>query len=290
MTPVMALDTGTVLVLAAVALMEGLARVPAGALILRRRLAGSWNVAGRVEVARLRLVHFWPPYTETLVLQPASGPTPPVARAELRSRLDRIEAYHRWAGTAGLITQVALIIGIPLGIGVAGAVGGLLMAGGVVVGQVALALLAWRGLRRLATGKPALRKILFSVLNPFAAPAISSRLMAQACAGASPLAVAQTLLPQGTWADWFRRRAYDADAELTDDREIAEELEEPGHAIAQVLALRPAVGHGESWCPRCAATYQAGFTECRDCEVTLLGADESFLPRRAGRQSSARAG
>lgn len=284
----MALDTGTVLVLAAVALMEGLARVPAGALILRRRLAGSWRVAGRVEVARLRLVHFWPPSTETLILQQPSGSTPVVGRTELLSRLDRIEASHRWAGVAGLITQVALIIGIPLGIGVAGAVGGLLMAGGVLVGQVALGLLAGRGLSRLGTGRPAQRKILLSVLNPFSAPAVSSRLMAEACAGATPLAVAQTLLPHPEWAAWFRRRAYDA--ELTNDRELAEQLEESGHAIAQVLALRPVMGHQENWCPRCAATYQAGFTECRDCEVKLLGAEELFHSRGAGLQASARAG
>jgi ribosomal protein L40E len=289
MIPGMALDTGTVLVLAAVALMEGLTRVPAGALILRRRLGGSWKVAGRVEVAQLRLVHFWPPCTETLVLQQSSEPAPAVGRTELLSRLDRIESPRRWAGGAGLLTQLILIVGIPLGIGAAGAVGGLLVAGGVLLGQAALWLLAWRGLRRLGTGRPARRRLLLSILNPFAAPAVSSRLMAEACAGATPLTVAQTLLPHLTWATWIRRRAYDADAQLIDDREMAEQLEESGRAITQVLELRPEMGHQEQWCPRCAATYQAGFTECRDCEVNLLRADESFRPRGAGRLASASA-
>lgn len=287
MIPVMALDTGTVLVLAAVALIEGVAKVPAGALILRRRLAGSWKVAGRTEVAQLRLVHFWPPCTETLVLQHTSDPAPPVSQSELLSKLDRIESSRRWAGVAGLLTQLSLIIGIPLGIGVAGAVGGLLMGGCVLMGQAALGLLAWRGVRRLGTGRPALRRLLLSVLNPFAAPAISSRLMAEACAGATPLAVARTLLPHRAWAAWFRRRAYDAAAALVDDREITEQLEESGRAIAQVLALRPAMSQQEHWCPRCAATYQAGFTECSDCEVKLLRSDELFRPRATGLPASA---
>ncbi|HEX7335914.1 MAG TPA: hypothetical protein VF252_01800 [Gemmatimonadales bacterium] len=290
MIPGMALDTGTVLVLAAVALVEGLAKVPAGALILRRRLGGSWRVAGRVEAAQLRLVHFWPPCTETLVLQQTPGATPPVGKSELGSKLDRVESSRRWASVAGLFTQLALILGIPLGIGVAGAMGGLLMAGCVVVGQAALGLLAWNGLRRLGTGRPARSRIVLSVLNPFAAPAISSRLMAEACAGAMPLAVAQALLPHPAWSAWFRRRAYDAAAELSDDREIAEQLEESDRAIAQVLAQRPAMGHEEHWCPRCAATYQAGFTECRDCEVRLLRSDEAFRPRGASLPASAGAG
>lgn len=290
MIPGMALDTGTVLVLAAVALAEGLVKVPAGALLLRRRLGGSWRVAGRAEAAQLRLVHFWPPCTETLVLQQPADTAPPVRRSELLSKLDRVEPARRRAGVAGLFAQLALIFGIPLGIGVGGAGGGLLMAGCVLVGQVTLALFAWRGLRRLGTARPAVRRILLSVLNPFAAPAISSRLMAEACGGATPLAVAQALLPYPAWSAWFRRRAYDAAAELTDDREIAEQLEESGHAIAQVLAQRPAMSGQEHWCPRCAATYQAGFTECRDCEVKLLRSDELFRARGASLPVSAGAG
>lgn len=206
-------------------------------------------MAGRVEVAQLRLVHFWPPCTETLVLQQPSGTTPPVGKRELRSKLDRVESSRRWASMAGLFIQLALILGIPLGIGVAGAIGGLLMAGCVLVGQAGLGLLAWRGLRRLGTGRPAHRRIVLSVLNPFTAPAISSRLVAEACAGAMPLAVAQALLPHPAWSAWFRPRAYDAAAELIDDREIAEQLEESGRAIAQVLAQRPTMGHQE-YCVR----------------------------------------
>jgi hypothetical protein len=274
-----AVDTGTVLVLAAIALAEGITRIPAGALVLRRMLVGPWQVSGPSAPRNLmRLVHWWPPMTDTLVVSPIS--TTPLTRVALQERLRATAPVRRAARATGALTLLGLVLGIPLGVGFAGWFGGLLAAGGVLAGQVVLGALGWRGLHLLGETRRARARLLAVTLNPFAAPHTASRLLAAATAGATPLTVAHALLTPDRWTAWFRPRAYDAGVALAPDQELARGLEAVPHAIDQVLSQRPPMASDDRWCPRCAATYQPGFTACAECEVPLLAASETVAPRQ----------
>jgi hypothetical protein len=272
-----AVDTSTMLVLAAIALAEGVERVPAGSLVLRRFLNGAWQVEepGRTG-DRLRLVHWWSPWIEALVVPPGAGAGPRRSRAELVARLAAIGGVRRTARIIGCATLMLLIVGVPAAFGLAGAVGGLVSLGGVFAGQVALALLSWRGLGVLHLGRPQQWRSLLPNLNPFAAPGVGSRLLASAVSGATPATIAQTLLSPGGWAKWFRPQAYDAAVAQILNRDLARELETAEETIADVLSQRPEMTTGDVlWCPRCASTYQAGSLHCADCNIPLLTALQS---------------
>jgi hypothetical protein len=272
-----AVDPSTVFVLAAIALAEGITRVPADALVFRRVFLGPWQVSGPPGRDRLRLVQWWSPWTEALIIPPMSITTPPLSRAELHRRLRATASIRRTARVIGAMTLLALVLGIPAGIGSAGFVGGLMAAGCVLAGQVALGLLGWFGLRVLGAPLRVQVRLAAATLNPFAAPGAASRLLAAAAAGAPPLAAANTLLTPDRWMSWFRPRAYDAGVALAPDRELTEGFEEAHQAIALALARRPTMASHERWCPRCAATYQSGFTACAECDVTLLGATDTVM-------------
>jgi hypothetical protein len=267
----MAVDTSTVLVLAAIALAEGVTRVPAGSLVLRRWLSGPWHVVGVAPLReRLQLIHWWPPWSETLVVPPSPTETASLTEGQLLARVATISTTCRAARLVGALGFLTLVVGIPGGFGVAGAVGGLTAAGCVFGCQVILALLGWRGLALSGATLAVKQRLLVSTLNPFAAPAVGSRLLAAALLGAGRLTVARALLSPEQWATWFRPRAYDAGVAHTPDRQFVHELEAANEVIAQVLAQRPAIGPDVRWCPRCAATYQAGFGMCTDCGIDLL--------------------
>jgi hypothetical protein len=280
MTAGTAVDTSTMLVLAAIALAEGLTRVPAGAGVLRRVLNEAWQIEAHAAPGdRLRLVHWWSPWTEAIVVPPGSGARPP-ARAELVSRLETTAVVRRAARVIGAATLMLLVVGVPAGFSLAGAVGGLLSFAAVLTGQVALAVLNWFGLKLLGASRRERLRSLPINLNPFAAPGLSSRLLAATFAEATPAAVARTLLSAERWAKWFRPQAYDAGVARTLDRDLAGELEAAEQAIADVLALRPLMADDVLWCPRCASTYQSGARQCADCGIPLLSASQSVAPAR----------
>jgi hypothetical protein len=272
-----AVDTSTMLVLAAIALAEGVERVPAGSLVLRRFLNSTWQIEEPGGTGdRLRLVHWWSPWIEAVIVSPGSGAGPRRSRVELVARLEAIGAVRRTARIIGAATLMLLVVGVPAAFGLAGAVGGLVSLGGVFAGQVALALLGWRGLGLLHLGRQQRLRSLLPNLNPFAAPGVASRLLASAVSGATPATVAQTLLSPGGWAKWFRPQAYDAAVAQIVNRDLAGELEAAEEMIAYVLGQRPEMTTGGVlWCPRCASTYHAGSLHCADCNIPLLTALQS---------------
>jgi hypothetical protein len=269
---IVAVDLDTVAVLAAISLSEGIGRVPAGALVLRRTLGGPWRVGETVvRPGRLRLVQWWPPLLEALVLPSHGGGARLLTRADLQGRLDLIRRVRHAARAVGAITLIGLVLGIPLGVEAAGWAGGLLAMAAVVTGQMGLAALGWRGLRLLGANRRGCWRFVAVTLNPFAAPSVATRILSAAVAGASPLTVARTLLPPHTWAAWFRPLAYDARVARIRDENLSHDLEDADEAIEAVLGQKPYAGEDDRWCPRCGATYQAGFTTCAECEVPLEG-------------------
>ncbi len=63
-------DWATTAVLLAVLLAEGIRRLPAGAIVLRRTLRGSWRIVhGPTVRPEWRLVSIWAPFLEHLVVR-----------------------------------------------------------------------------------------------------------------------------------------------------------------------------------------------------------------------------
>jgi hypothetical protein len=100
---------------------------------------------------------------------------------------------------------------------------------------------------------------------------VGSRILSAAAAGVSPLAVAKILLKSDVWTSWFRPRAYDARMARALDDDLSRELQNADAIIDAVLRQPPPGVGDDHWCPRCAATYQAGFTTCAECDVPLEG-------------------
>ena len=120
------IDYGTVGLLAGIALLEGLRRIPAGALVLRRPLAGGWRVAAEPGANRTALVSWWPPFTVNVVAPAASAAADESTRVGDAALVERWGIARRFApvvGTLGGVVLVSLVIGIPVAISKAGLTG-----------------------------------------------------------------------------------------------------------------------------------------------------------------------
>ena len=82
----------TIAILALLTLIEGMRRVPAGSVVLRRVLFGLWTVERPEPAERLRLLSWWSPIVTTIVLAPRQS-YQKTSVTDLRARLDGRELY-----------------------------------------------------------------------------------------------------------------------------------------------------------------------------------------------------
>jgi hypothetical protein len=190
--------------------VEGLRRVPAGALVLRRLLAGPWRAGALAPNGGPSAVAWWPPLTLSLVVPPADGPDGDAVAARLASRLGRalplVGVLRVLAGAALL----ALVVGVPVAARRYGAYGLLAGVAGLLALTLACATVAFVAFRRLGAGRAAAVRLGAPLAWPISAPSAPERLLAYAVAGAPPVAVAAALLPAAHFARWVRPFAYDA--------------------------------------------------------------------------------
>jgi hypothetical protein len=257
-------DVTTVAILAAVVLLEGLRKTPAGALVLRRFPWSAWNVAlveGRRP--RLRLVSWFPPLSRSVVLSDSGG----ALGADVRERLGRVRRTVWALEAGGLLALIGLVLGIPVSHASAGTLGligslGVLLLWALGLAATAVLTLMRIGIpRRQALGDGA------RLLSPFAAPGAAELVLERALAGATPVAVAEALLPPPSFAAWIRPRAYDHVRRGASDVEL-ETLHPRGHWEALVGGA-PA-GGGSAYCPRCGAWYREAVASCADCDKVSL--------------------
>jgi hypothetical protein len=153
---------------AALVLVEGLRRVPAGALVVGVTWWNGWEPAGETEPrARWRLVSWWSPLAPSLVLPPLSGP-PVLSTDELAARLRVARRSAPWLAGGGALTLAALILGLPVASARLGALG--FLAGAAVVLALASATAAAGALarRRLGLGGTGRRRQVLGWCSPFA--------------------------------------------------------------------------------------------------------------------------
>ena len=254
---------------AALVLVEGLRRVPAGALLVRATWWSGWKPAGETEPrARWRLVSWWSPLTRSLVLPPLGGPVT-LSTGELAARLDVARGAAPWLAGGGAVTLAALILGLPVASARRGALG--FLAGAAVVLALAFSTAAAGALalRRLGPAGARRRRQVLGWCSPFASGRVIEGVYEAALAGASTAQALRALAGERVFAGWARARAYDvvrggsADADLSAAADAA--------TLSSIVTAAPHLdAGGRSYCPRCGATWSLDRGSCPDCGVPLV--------------------
>lgn len=262
-------DWRFVAALAGLVLLDGLRRLPAGTLVLRKSPGQPWTVVP-VPHRRFTLVSWPAPFALTLVLVPQTDDGTAGAGtsvAALRS------VWLRAVRLLAVATLVVLVLGMPALSRWFGTAGFLLGVAVVFVLSASAALTAGAATRRLGGDRARSSWWALELANPFATSrawdACAERLLGEC----SAIATAQALLPADGFAGWVRPRAYDRlrpgappDAEL-DAWLTPEQLEE--------IVRSPPVQEDPSahaFCPRCGALYQDDGAPCGNCGVGLVNA------------------
>jgi hypothetical protein len=254
---------------AALVLVEGLRRVPAGALVVGATWWNDWEPAGETEPrARWRLVSWWSPLAPSLVLPPLGGPAT-LSTDELAARLGVARRAAPWLAGGGAVTLAALILGLPVASARLGAFGFLAGASVVLALAFTTAAAGALALRRLGAGGAGCRRQVLGWCSPFASGRVVEGVYEAALAGASPAQALRALAGERVFADWARERAYDvvrggsADTDLSAAADAA--------TLNSIVAAVPHLDPGaRSYCPRCAATWSLERGSCPDCAVPLL--------------------
>jgi hypothetical protein len=271
------MDWSTVVILAVVTCLDGVRRVPARALVLRRLLGGPWIVTDRETEPGLRLVSWWSPFSLALVI-PIGGVLDPDATADqtqhgLEIRLASAQRVVGALRVLGALVIVGIVFGVPAAIarfdawGLAGSLGVVMLVSALSAAVVAIVMQRagrpWRQAMRI--GAP--------LLYPFTAPRAAETVLLHAVAGAAPLMVARQLLGPERFAAWVRPHAYDAlrGAGSWDSGALVALVGRSD--LAQIVRTAPAhCATGERFCPRCARVYRAETAVCADCQGLPLTA------------------
>ncbi len=255
-----------VAVFAALVLLEGLRRVPAGALVLKGSGPAGWRPQGEPEPRpRWRLISWWSPIAPALLLPPLGG-APVLQRGELEARLHLVRRVSPWLAVSGAATLLALIFGLPVATARFGAVG--FLAGAAVVFTLAVtnACAGAFALRRL--GPAPRRTRILAWCSPFAAGRVLEGVFEAALAGASPAQAVRALAGETVFATWCRPRAYDVVFQGAHDDDLRAAADQA--TLEAIVASPPQDGAGgSSFCPRCAATWRIRSDACPACTVPL---------------------
>src|SRR5829696_6614257 len=107
------LDWSTVLVLAAVTVLEGFRRVSSGATIVSRVLNGAWVCQREASSSGVRLVSWGSPFVLHLLVPPTDPGTAP---RDLRRRWRRIRRWVPLLRALAALQWLLLVLGIPLAV------------------------------------------------------------------------------------------------------------------------------------------------------------------------------
>jgi hypothetical protein len=262
-------DWEVVALFAALVLLEGLRRVPAGALIVRGRGPGDWRPAATAEPsARWRLVSCWSPIAPGLVLPPLEG-APPMPSDVLAARVAVVRRATPWLAWSGALALAALVLGLPLASARLGAFG--FFAGvGVVLGlALVTASVGALTLRRLGQGMAYRRGQILGWCSPFASGRVLEEVYQTALAGASPAQAVRALSGDLVFAAWARSRAYDFVRGGSPDPDLAAAADTA--TLAAIVASPPPTDWGgRSYCPRCAAAWIMVAGPCPSCGVPVV--------------------
>jgi hypothetical protein len=265
-SPLDGVNWEVVAVFAALVLLEGLRRVPAGALVLKGWGPAGWRPQGEPEPRpRWRLISWWSPIAPALLLPPL-GASPALQRGEVEARLHTVQHVVPWLTVSAAATLLALIFALPVATARFGAVGFLTGAAVVFVLAVTNAYVGVLALRRL--GPPPRRTQILAWCSPFATGRVLEGVLEAALAGASPAQAVRALAGETAFATWCRPRAYDVVFTAAHDPDLLAAADRA--TLGAITALPPSDRAGASaFCPRCAATWRENSDACPACAVPL---------------------
>jgi hypothetical protein len=262
-------DTSTFWVLAAIALAEGLRRVPAGGVLLRRVPGYPWQVgAGPYRASAWRLTSAFSPLALHLLLQRTEAPPRPMPKR------GAIRLWIALLRVPGLLALLALLVGVPLLTASMGTRGLILAVIAMLGTSLLTAVLAMLALARMGIGWKTAMGDALRILSPFTTSRAPEIVLERALAGVPVIDAARALLPPDAFAAWIRPLAYDVVMRESDDGIV------PRGEAERMIREPPAdAAPGDAWCPRCAGVYQPGVESCRGCgEVPLERATASPAP------------
>lgn len=262
------------MILAAVALAEGIRRLPIESHVLRRLPFGSWKHAKPPQIAPGTLLISWClPLSVPLVLSGASLPSPLsvrrlLARREARDRRTRVgRAFLR---ALGVLIILVLVVGLPFAAATRGARGFLVAAVVLVELSLVQAVVTWLTLRDAGASRRSALHLAFPLLWPFTALRAPEIVEARVVDGVPRMPLLQALLGQRELLRIIRPKVYDLLAGDVRDAEATALLEMCGReTLAAFIREAPAHSADEAWCPRCATLYRAEVSACSDCSVAL---------------------
>jgi hypothetical protein len=261
-----------VAVFAGLVLLEGLRRVPAGALVLKGSGPAGWRPRREPEPRpRWRLISWWSPIAPALLLPPLGG-APAVQPGELETRVHLVRRAAPWLTVPAAATLLALILGLPLATARFGAVG--FLAGAAVVFALAVtnACAGAFVLRRL--GMATRRAQILPWCSPFAAGRVLEGVFEAALAGASPAQAVRALAGERVFTSWYRPRAYDVVFQGAYDPDLRSAADQA--TLEAIVASPPQdSAGGATFCPRCAATWRVHIGTCQTCAVPLTSLSTS---------------
>jgi hypothetical protein len=275
------MDWGTVAILAAVTLLDGVRRVPAGALVLRRVLAGQWTVADREAEPGLRLVSSWSSFTLPLIIPSGgiadAGALGKQAHDSLDARLARVRRVIGFLRLLGAAVVLSIVVGVPTAVARFDIWGLGASLGAVMLLSLVTAIVVARALRSSGRSWRRAVRVAAPLLYPFSAPRAAELVLGHAVAGAAPLMVARSLLGAPAFASWVRPQAYDAMQSGAPTRDTRGLVALVGRSdLAQIVGTPPAhCGTGERYCARCARVYRADTTSCPECKGLPLVANST---------------
>jgi hypothetical protein len=272
------MDWSTVVILAAITWLDGLRRVPDGALVLQCVLHGPWTVADEEPDPRWQLVSWWSPLQLALVV-PRGGVVPGVDAPRqaltddaLAERLSRSRYLIATLRVLGAVTIVGIVLGIPGAVARSGAWGFFVALLGVLLLSFVTWVVVAVSMKRDGRSWRRAMGIAAPLLYPFTTPRAAELVLAEAIAGAPPIVVARQLLGRAGFLAWVRPHAYDAlrgRAKPIDAATLTSLLGRP--SLTAIVGATPAQCEpGEGYCPRCARTYRPGTPTCAHCDGLRL--------------------
>lgn len=279
------MDWDVVVILAAVTWLDGVRRVPAGALVLRRMLGDRWSAADAPGTGGRQLVAWWSPFTLALVVPPGGIATDGRLRnAAGHGVEDRVARLRRTAPALralGAAVLAGIVIGIPAAVARAGGWGFVAAVSGVLFLSLTTAVVATYAVRRLGCSWRQAARVTAPLLSPFTAPRAAELALEHAVAGAPPIVVARGLLDATSFAAWIRPRAYDALSAGGGAGDDAAELLAVVERSRLAAIMQTPPSHcepGDCWCLRCGRAYRPGTPVCADCEGVPLAPTAAGLP------------
>jgi hypothetical protein len=264
-------DTASiVLILAVVALFEGVRRLPPDAFVLRK-VFGRWNRATPLELGRDWFLVAWPiPVVDFVAVTPnrasdALGVARHLARLRARARRTRFArvALRVW----GTLILFGLVVGVPLATLRWDAFGLVASVALLFVFCVVQAIVTHRGLRRAGSAKRHAYWSSLKMLWPFSAPCAAELVQHEVVRGAPAPLVLVELLGRERFLREMRTGLYDEMKNGGVNGVVATIIGRD--AIADFLR-RPADGATSPSCPRCGAQYRVEIRACANCEGVAL--------------------